>query len=321
MVIRKLLAATALWAVLLAPCLVQAQESIMLGIEAKLPIQWPYWIAEAKGMVAQQGIKVDVISTGGPAKAVRQLAAGALHMADGGLPDLVRAVDKGAPVKLVAFELAVPPYSLMAKDEIKTLSDLKGKKIMIGGNKDVTKIYLDALMKPAGLKDADYDLLFAGATSVRYAALASGAVDAAILTSPFDFKATAEGYSMLGDVSKVLPDFPFTGLGVNTDWASRNAKTVTAFLAAWKQGIEFLYDPANKQESIDILIKAIGSSPEDTAKTYDYFVRDLKVFRVDLKIPQDSFKRMLDALVGLGELDRVGNPNRFLDMSYADAVK
>jgi ABC-type nitrate/sulfonate/bicarbonate transport system substrate-binding protein len=242
-------------------------------------------------------------------------------MADGGLPDIVRAIDKGAPVKMVAFEVAQSPYSLMGGKNIKTIADLKGKKISIGGSKDVTKIYLDALMKPAGLKDGDYDLVFAGATSARYAALASGAVDAAILTSPFDFKATGEGFTPLGEVSKVLPDFPFTGLGVNTEWAAKNGKAITGFLTAWKQGIEFLYNPANKQESIDILTKAVGGSPEDNAKTYDYFVTQLHAFRQDMKIPPDSFKKMLDALVGIGDLEQVGNPNRFVDLSFANAVK
>ena len=296
-------------------------QTITVGVVAKLSIQWPMWVALSKGMLDKAGVKVEVISVGGAAKGAQQLAAGALDMVDGGLPDIVRAIDKGAPARIIAYEVAVPPYSLMAKKDVKRLADLKGRKIMIGGSKDVTKIYLDALMAPTGLKDSDYDLVYAGATSARYAALASGAVDAAILTSPFEFKAQGEGYSMLGDVSKVLPDFPFTAWSVNTNWAAKNRATVTAFLSAWQKGTEWLYQPANRAEAIDILIKAIGSNPEDTAKTYDYMVRDLRAFRRDVKIPAESFQKLLTALITTGDLEKQGNPGRFIDASFAGAVR
>ena len=42
-------------------------------------------------------------------------------------------------------------------------------------------------MTPTGLKEGDFDLVFQGATPARLAALQSGAADAAMLTSPFDF--------------------------------------------------------------------------------------------------------------------------------------
>ena len=94
--------------------------------------------------------------------------------------------------------IQAPPYALLAKPEIKNIEDLKGKTIIIGGAKDITRIFTERMLEPHGLKSGDYDLVFAGATSARFAALKSGAVDAAILTVPFNFYAESAGYTNLG---------------------------------------------------------------------------------------------------------------------------
>ena len=53
-----------------------------------------------------------------------------------------------------------PPYELLAKPAIKSIKDLKGKVVSIGGQKDVTRIYLDRMLEPNGLKDRDVDLVY-----------------------------------------------------------------------------------------------------------------------------------------------------------------
>ena len=192
---------------------------------------------------------------------------------------------------------------------------------MIGGTKDITLIYLEALAKPAGLKAADFDLLYAGATTARFAALVSGGVDAAILTSPFDFQALGQGYSDLGSVHKVLPGLPFTGYGVNTAWGAANRNTVVSFLKAVHQGVEWLYDPKNRDEAVAILVKATGAKPEDSAKTYDLFFNELRAFRRDGSMPAEGFRRLLEAVAELGDLPKPPPPaSKFVDDSYLKAA-
>ena len=66
-----------------------------------------------------------------------------------------------------AFSCKTPPYELLAKPSIKSLKDLKGKTVSIGGPKDVTRIYLNRMLQPNGLKDSDVDLVYAGASTAR----------------------------------------------------------------------------------------------------------------------------------------------------------
>jgi NitT/TauT family transport system substrate-binding protein len=192
---------------------------------------------------------------------------------------------------------------------------------MIGGSKDVTLIYLEALAKQAGLKAGDFNLVYAGATSARFAALSAGGVDATILLSPFDFAAASAGYSDLGSIHKVLPGFPFSAWGVNVSWAEANRATLVNFLKAYQQGVDWLYDPKNKAQAIDILVKASGAKPDDIARTYDSWIGDIRVFPKDGAMPKEGFDRMLAAIVQLGDLAAPPPPmSKFVDDSYLKAA-
>jgi NitT/TauT family transport system substrate-binding protein len=295
----------------------RAETTITFGLVAKLAIQWPIWVSIDKGTFAKLGVKMDMVAAGGSARSAQQLAAGAIHIGEAGLPDLIRPIQQGAPIKIIAYEVAEAPYKLVAKKDIKSIAQLKGKKIMIGGSKDITLIFFQAMTKPHGLTAKDFDFVYAGATSARFAALHSGGVDATILTSPFDFQAIGLGYTNLGSVHTVLPNFPFSAYGVNTAWAAQNRAAVVAFLKGVHEGIQWLYDRKNKDEAVKILVKSIGAKEDDTAKTYDLFFGEIQAFRKDGAMPPAGFQRLLDALVELGDLQKPTPPMaKFVDDSF-----
>ncbi len=194
-----------------------AADTILMGTTGRGSAQqWPVFIAQQKGYFAEGGLTVDLIAAQSSSAIVQQLTAGSVNLASGGLADPLRAIDKGAPVTLLRVETQIPPYSVYGKPGLKSLKDLKGKIISIGGVKDITRIYLERMMAPNGLKPTDYDLVFAGTAAARFAALASGAVDATILVPPFSFKAEGAGFSSLGALSDYVTDMPFTGYSANT---------------------------------------------------------------------------------------------------------
>ena len=130
---------------------------------------------------------------------VQQLAAGSLNFAiNTGLVDPIRAIEKGAAAAIVRIEVQGPPYILIGRAGIKSMKELKGKTISLGGAKDITRIFVERMLAADGVKPGEFDMVFAGATSARFAALQSGAVDAAILAPPFSFRAEAAGFTNLG---------------------------------------------------------------------------------------------------------------------------
>jgi hypothetical protein len=175
-------------------------ETVTVGLVGAISsTHWPIYIGLAKGYFAAEDLQPDLVFIQSSAALVQQLTGGSLDLAlSTGLADPLRAIDKGSPIAIVRIEMQAPPYALLAKPAIKGWADLKGKTISIGGPKDITRIYLERMAVPNGLKPGDYDTVFAGATSARFSALQSGAVDAAILLPPFNFYAESAGFTNLG---------------------------------------------------------------------------------------------------------------------------
>src|SRR3954451_10108260 len=99
---------------------------------------------------------------------------------------------------------------MIAKPSIKSLSELKGKTIMIDGPKGITKIYVERMLAKHGVKASDVDALYAGATAARFSALQSGAIDATVLIPPFNFYAETAGFTKLGLSVEYTPELPFS---------------------------------------------------------------------------------------------------------------
>lgn len=293
----------------------QAQTKIVEGFVSHGALQWPEYIATELGWFKEVGIDLEMVVVGGGA--AQQLAAGALNIGYSGFPDFIRATNQGAPVKIMINGIAAPPYAVFAKPQIKKIADLKGKIVSIGGSKDITLIYMEAFIGSAGLKAKDVDFVFAKATQDRFAALISGGADAAILYPPATFRAAAQGYTNLGDIEEHLKEFPFTVWAVNTDWSQKNRPALLAYVKAYGRAVRWLYDPKNKDQAVDFLVKYSKQNKKDSADTYDYFIGKLKAFSADGLISDAAYQKMMDGLISLGDMKAPLPPSsKFVDSSF-----
>lgn len=301
----------------------QAETKIIHGTVFLSSTDWPEFVADAKGYFKAEGLSVETIPTRSSSKAIQELAAGSLNIASSGMPDHLRGIAEGAPIKMFANQIGTPPYTVYGKSSIKSIKDLKGKKVIIGGPKDVTRYYVETLFKKAGLAPGSYDYLYAGSTSNRFAALVSGGVDAAILLPPFTFKAKQAGYTNLGNVQTVLSDFPFTVYSYNTDWAKTHRKAIVGYDAALMKATKWLYDQQNRKEASEILSKVAKFSMPDSLANYDVYIKELKAVASGGPISEAAYKKMMKVLIGWGDMKAPIPPfSHFYDASIiADAKK
>jgi NitT/TauT family transport system substrate-binding protein len=274
--------------------------------------QWPIFIALTKGYMAENGVTLDLVAAQSSAAAVQQLAAGSANLESGGLTDPLLAIDKGARIAVLRVETQVAPYSLWAKSVIKSIADLRGKLISIGGAKDITRIYLERTLIPNGVKPGEYDMIFAGTTAARFAALSSGAVDASLLIPPFSFKAQSIGLTHLADVADYARDLPFTGYATNIEWATAHKPLLLGFLNAMARGVDWFYQDASRSEAIDILVKESGLSRADVEATYDYY-RRLHVFDHKGSIESATVGNLIKAMQQMDDFDGPRDIGRFVD--------
>lgn len=298
-----------------------AADKIVIGaVGSPSTLYWPLYVGLEKGYFAAEDVAIDMIYPPSSAAVIQQLSAGSINMTVGvGLVDPIRAIDKGAPIGIVRVIIQAAPYVLVAKPAIKTIKDLKGKTVSIGGPKDITRIYLDRMIAPSGVKDSDVELVFAGSTAARFAALQSGGVDATLLTAPFNFYATAAGFSDLGQAADYVKDLPFLGAAVYNPWASANKPAVQKFLTAFGKAVAWFQDERNRAEAIGIMIRAGNMKPEDIERSYDFF-RTGKYFEPKSSVSKAQLGKLVDALRELGDIQGPFDVNRLIAADVAQVV-
>jgi ABC-type nitrate/sulfonate/bicarbonate transport system substrate-binding protein len=282
----------------------QQKTKIKVGQVAPIALFWPDFIAQQKGFYAAEGLDVDSAFLGSVAGIVQQIIGGSIDVGFTTAETAIRAADKGGDVIILGETVYKWPYSFMAAKDIKKPQDLKGKKVILSTPKQDLVYLWDEWLKDNGMKPSDVDQVFDGATPNRYAALANGAVQAAVVSQPFDFRAIKEGYTQLFDTSFMKKHYSFVVIAARRQWTHDNPKIAAAFVRAVGKAIAWWEDPKNKNEAIDILQKVSKQDRGLITETYDYYHGKVHPYPKDAKLQPDGFKNLLDVLAEANEIKK-----------------
>lgn len=291
-------------AALAFPAIAHAQTAprpINYGLTSKSASDWVAFICDKRGFFTANGVKPEFIVAGSAAANAQQLTAGSSDLAGISATQLIEAVEGGAPLRAVLNRTHTTPYVVVAKKGIASVKELAGKLIIVGGPNDITTILMNGVLAGNRMKPENVTYTFAGGTPERFAALMSGAVDAAILLPPFSFRATAQGYPIVADVSKYFGSFPLDLVGTNVNWSKTHGDVLEGYLRGYFQGVRWLYDPANRAQALAILTEVTNTKDEDASKTYDAYVRG-KVFNETGVTPPEGMDKVVATLVSIGAL-------------------
>lgn len=150
------------------------------------PYPPPYHVAlfMAAEKLKAMGIKVEIPVLRGFEGETAALLAGEIDLGWFPLSSLAAMVKQGAPVKVVASYTQRDEFAFVTRAEVKSLSDLKGKKLAAHGRYSLTELALVAIMDSVGLKPGkDYELVYITGTPARASALAAGTIDGTVIGS------------------------------------------------------------------------------------------------------------------------------------------
>jgi NitT/TauT family transport system substrate-binding protein len=320
---RRLLAAIALLVLALAPAGGRAQGApieVNYGLLAPSASEWPVYLAEHEGFFRREGLQVTIVSAGSPPNVVNQLASNAVNVADNGTDSYNAAIARGLPIKMIAPLFKVNPYALVVTPGIKSWGDLKGKAIVVGTKQDVTAMTLGAMLAKHGMKLGDVTMVVGGNSSARFAALESGHVEGAMLSQPFDILAESKGMHLLASSYDVLPEWAFTAMAVNENWAVANRATVVKVLRAMRQAIAFGY--AHRDAAIADLVAWTHVDRAVAERAYDTdFVR-WHAYDPNLQLSQSGLRTVAQAQVQFGALAAAPSWNAVYDPTFvAEALR
>jgi NitT/TauT family transport system substrate-binding protein len=293
----------------------QAADEISFGATSNTAFNLAHYVASAKKYYDSENLKVEAVVVGAAAGVLQQLAAGSLNVAQVATDQSLRAILRGAPIRIVAGAASNAPFRLVAAKTIHSWDDLRHRTISVGGLTDVTLYFLRVMARSNGLADRDYDLLYGGATPNRFAQLASGAVAAAILTNPVDFAALEQGYVDLGSVQQYLPNWAQNNIVTDTRWAAQHRAVLVGLLRARIKATRYIYEPENRSEVVDILVRLTRIPRPAAAATYDLYI-ERQVIARDAGLFEDGIKANFDALIAMGDVAQPPPLAGFIDASF-----
>ncbi len=226
--------------------------------------------ARVNGYFAGEGLDVDVTLTPNSTDQMRGVSQGKFEIVSTAFDNVLAwSGREGAEIITVAQISDKTVLPVFVRPEIKTWSDLKGKKLAADAVDTAFALVLRRILLANGLdmSRGDYELVALGATGARLESMLKGETFAGVLTSPFDVKAVAAGMRRIGDSKEVLPDYPNTIFAVNREWAQKNRETLVAYLRAWLKGMNWVKDPVNRDAAIKMVGEQLKLNPKQTEES------------------------------------------------------
>ena len=266
---------------------------------------WLYYIAVHEGYFAKKGIEPDFIYVPTAPGVMQQLVSGSLDIVGvDGVVEPIHARAKGADVAILRMTSNTTPYEMISKPEIKSIKELKGKTITIGGLMDINRIYLERIMQANGIKWGEYDVVVIGNSAQRFAALKSGSVDATMLVPPIAFAAEKAGFKNLAMIKEYAGDLPMASADVMVPWAKAHEDVAKRLVAALDQAAAFFYDDSKRDASIQILVDASKHDKGQVEESYD-LARKIDMYAKESSISRTDLQHLIDAMRSIGDLEGV----------------
>ena len=255
----------------------------------------PTWVAQDAGIFKKNGLEVELLSVDGGSRGMATLLSGEIDIATLGGAECLSATASGAKVTVTAVGTPVFPYFLMAAPEIKTVADLRGKKVgisSVGGSADIAtrKVLKDSGLDP----DKDVTLVSLGSHAQRTAALFAGALQAAVDDPPNTTELADKGFHNIYDLAGKRLATAQTGTVAQASFISANREAMQRFVDSQIEAVAWM--KKNKPQAVTIMKKYYNNA---NGKGFDEAV-DFYLGEVFQALPYPKPELWMDAQATLG---------------------
>jgi NitT/TauT family transport system substrate-binding protein len=272
----------------------------------------PAWMAKESGIFRKNGLDVQVVYFRGGTITTMSLIARETPISQVSGPPVIGAALKGSDCVMVGGGNVIAEYWLMTKPEIKRPEQLKGGALAIstfGGLSDsLGRIALQRL----GLSPVkDMTLVQIGTIPERLSALDTGRVQAAMLSSPDNFRGLKRGL-----INLMAVRLPYQGIGVGTTRTviREHPDLVRRYI---RSQIEAVYRlKTDRETGLKVLAKYLKlQDKEILEKAYDDGVND-EILPPKQYPTLEGIKNILESLAESDPKAKTAKPADFADMRF-----
>ncbi|OWJ68756.1 ABC transporter substrate-binding protein [Inquilinus limosus] len=236
----------------------------------------PFLVAAQRGYFKDEGLDVQIGVFAGGSKALEALMGGSADIVAGAYSNTISMAAKGQPLVSFAIQANCPDWvfgvTKANKDTIRSIADLKGKRIGVSAPGSSFHMGVNYLLAKAGLHPDDVSIVGIGASSGAVAAAKAGLVDALMTNDPVatileesgDLTPLIEMRSEDGNRTAFGGDYPEAAIYSTRDFVEANPNTAQAVANAIVRAERWM----------------AAASPEEVADSVpqDYMVTDKALF-------------------------------------------
>jgi ABC-type nitrate/sulfonate/bicarbonate transport system substrate-binding protein len=219
------------------------------------------------------------------------------------------------PLRMVAGNAEKLPHQIIARPNIQSEKDLKGARFGVLSLKEGTAYLVKRYAKSVGLKPDEYSVLAVGGAPTRWKRLQDASIDVGFQPFPLSYVAEEAGYTNLGAISSLVPDWLFTSINVHRRWAQQNGDALRQFLKVLLSAQNQL---AEQQQALTpMLAHELQTTPAFASRSIEQALR-LQMFAPQLRVHVPAAKAVFDALLDTGQIAQqtAFSLETFFDASY-----
>jgi NitT/TauT family transport system substrate-binding protein len=291
-----------------------ALEKLRVAYSAIGGSQSSVWMPYEAGIFRKHGLDVELLYVAGGGRAGQVVQSGEVPIGvfTGGA--VVNAALAGGDLVAIASSMNVMTFVVMARPEIRRVEDLKGKKVGVSRFGSATDFGLRYAEERWPVKrQKDFAVIQVGGVSDMFAALKSGALDAAVINVELAILARREGLRELADIAKLGINFPTSSIITSRSFIKRNENAVRRFVRGFVEGVH--YGKTHREFGVQVLKKYLRN--DDGVMVNDLY--DIYVQQNIPRVPRPSAEALKTVIDQLAETDpRAKNlrPEQLIDARF-----
>jgi ABC-type nitrate/sulfonate/bicarbonate transport system substrate-binding protein len=293
---------------------------------------WKHSILEAKsdsgiiamvdkgGFAEKRGLKIELIQIKAGATLMKALISGELDSVDMGAAESIVAGMRGTGVKIVGCTWPGVPQVVLAKDDIKTLADLKGKTVAISSPGSLPDLLFKGMIDAEHIPASEFKFATQGADLDRYKSLVAGVTDAAVVSNEFE-PVMPPNIHVLVKGTTAVPNFVRLCVATSAKVIANRREDLVHFIAAEMDA--YKYAAEHREETVKLAHEMSHAKPDDKRADFitDQALRD-KQIDPTLAVPADRIDWMQNLFVKANIVPKTVPVDTLIDASVrADALK
>jgi NitT/TauT family transport system substrate-binding protein len=266
-----------------------AAEKVLISYSSRTYAFLPAEVAAAKGFFRDEGLEPVLVQMRSQVAVPAMMNGDIQYTLTFG--NIMTAALQGMPFKQLAVLTEKPLHHIVARPEIKTIADLKGKRLgtqRIGGS---DYLAAEAILHAKGIDLKDVQMVTLGADEpVRVEMLKKGLVDAVCVSPPGPIRLQREGYNIVGGPKDLKVGSPISAISITDQRLKETRDQAKRVVRAIVRGLRVVRE--RKDEVVPIMSRWLQQTKEVASESYDLI---LPSFSADGGVSDATYQFAVDA--------------------------